>query len=156
MGPLQPSHEFGYILTCIDHFTCWPEAISLFLISPLKLLPMHLFRAGYITFNVDTDRGCKFKSTKWNQLIYMQMLGCKRIQTAFYHPAANELLNVLISNILDRFSTICITEFQKLQSWLKVKIFDLSLRLTKVQHHYSLTNAFKLVFSDKTYCKVDF
>ena len=33
---------------------------------------------------------------------------------------------------------------------------NLSLRLSKVQHHYSLTYAFKLVFSDKTYCKVDF
>ena len=30
------------------------------------------------------------------------------------------------------------------------------LRLTKIQHHYSLTNAFQLVFLDKTYCKVDF
>ena len=28
--------------------------------------------------------------------------------------------------------------------------------LTKVQHHYSLTNAFQLVFSGKAYCKVDF
>ena len=35
-------------------------------------------------------------------------------------------------------------------------MFNLSLRLTKVQHHYSLTNAFQLVFSGKAYCKVDF
>ena len=28
--------------------------------------------------------------------------------------------------------------------------------LTKVQHHYSLTNAFQLNFSGKAYCKVDF
>ena len=26
MGPLPPSHGFNYILTCIDHFTRWPEA----------------------------------------------------------------------------------------------------------------------------------
>ena len=25
MGPLLPSHGFSYILTCIDHFTHWPE-----------------------------------------------------------------------------------------------------------------------------------
>ena len=30
------------------------------------------------------------------------------------------------------------------------------LRLTKIQHHYSLTNAFQRVFLDKAYCKVDF
>ena len=28
--------------------------------------------------------------------------------------------------------------------------------LTKVQHHFSLTNAFQPVFSGKAYCKVDF
>ena len=47
-------------------------------------------------------------------------------------------------------------EFRNFPSWLYVEIFDLSFRLTKVQHHYSLTNAFQLVFSDKAYCKVDF
>ena len=36
-----------------------------------------------------------------------------------------------------------------------LEIFDLPLRLTKVQHHYSLTNAFQLVFSGKAYCKVE-
>ena len=35
-------------------------------------------------------------------------------------------------------------------------VFDLLLRLTKVQHRYSLTNAFQLVFLGKAYCKVDF
>ena len=45
-----------------------------------------------------------------------------------------------------------IGEFQNFQSWLLVEIFDLSLHLTKVQHHYSLTNAFQLVFSGKAYC----
>ena len=47
-------------------------------------------------------------------------------------------------------------EFRNFQSWLKVEIFDLSFRLTKIQHHYSLTNAFQPVFSGKAYCKVDF
>ena len=37
-------------------------------------------------------------------------------------------------------------EFRNFQNWLYVKILNLSLRLTKVQHHYSLTNAFQLVF----------
>ena len=46
-------------------------------------------------------------------------------------------------------------EFRNFQSWL-VKIFNLSLRLTKEQHHYSLTNAFQPVFSGKAHCKVDF
>ena len=47
-------------------------------------------------------------------------------------------------------------EFRNFQIRVLVKIFDLSFRLTKVQHHYSLTNEFQLVFSGKAYCKVDF
>ena len=47
-------------------------------------------------------------------------------------------------------------EFRNFQSWLQVEIFDLSLHLTKVQHHYSLTNGFQPVFLGKAYCKVDF
>ena len=29
VGPLPSSNGFTYLLTCIDHFTRWPEAISL-------------------------------------------------------------------------------------------------------------------------------
>ena len=36
------------------------------------------------------------------------------------------------------------------------EIFEFSLRLTKIQHHYSLTNVFQRVFLDIAYCKVDF
>ena len=39
---------------------------------------------------------------------------------------------------------------------LLCEISGASFRLTKVQHHYSLTNPFQLVFSGKAYCKVDF
>ena len=41
--------------------------------------------------------------------------------------------------------------FEIFKSWLYVEMFDLSLRLTKVQHHYSLTNAFQSFFSGKAY-----
>ena len=34
--------------------------------------------------------------------------------------------------------------------------FEFLLCLTKVQHYYSLTNAFQWVFSDTTYWRVDF
>ena len=37
-----------------------------------------------------------------------------------------------------------------------VKIFDLSLHLTKVQHHYSLTNAFQPVFRVKPIVRLIF
>ena len=34
--------------------------------------------------------------------------------------------------------------------------YSLVASLTKVQHHFSLTNALQPVFSGKAYCKVDF
>ena len=37
-------------------------------------------------------------------------------------------------------------KFRKFQNWLLAEILEFSLRLTKIQHHYSLTNAFQRVF----------
>ena len=37
-----------------------------------------------------------------------------------------------------------------------IKTFEFLLRLTKVQHHYSSTNAFQVPFSGKVNCKVVF
>ena len=46
VGPLPPSQGFTYILTCINHFTHWPEAIPITdLIA--ELLLVHSFMVGY-------------------------------------------------------------------------------------------------------------
>ena len=37
-------------------------------------------------------------------------------------------------------------KFRKFQNWLQAELFVFSLHLTKIQHHYSLTNAFQRVF----------
>ena len=47
-------------------------------------------------------------------------------------------------------------KFQNFKNLLQIEMLGFSLRLTKVQHYYSSTNAFKLVFSAKAYCKVIF
>ena len=46
-----------------------------------------------------------------------------------------------------------ISKFSKLAVGRNIRLVA---SLTKVQHHYSLTNAFQPVFSSKAYCKVDF
>ena len=43
-------------------------------------------------------------------------------------------------------------EFSKLAVGRNIRLVA---SLTKVQHHFSLTNAFQPVFSGKAYCKVD-
>ena len=40
-------------------------------------------------------------------------------------------------------------EFRIFLNSLYIKSFDFSLCLTKIQHHYSTTNAFQVVFSGK-------
>ena len=46
-----------------------------------------------------------------------------------------------------------ISKFSKLAVGRNIRVVA---SLTKVQHHFSLTNAFQPVFSGKAYCKVDF
>ena len=95
VGPLPPAQGFTYILTCIDHFTRWPEAIPITNITAHTVA--HAFIHGWIfrfgvPSTVTTDRGRQFKSALWSQL--MQLLGCKCICTTSYHPAANGLIEL--------------------------------------------------------------
>ena len=40
VGPLPPSSGYTYILTCIDHFTSWPEATEILLRKQLLKLSL--------------------------------------------------------------------------------------------------------------------
>ena len=93
VGPLPSSHGFSYILTYIDCFTHWPEAVLITDITAETVT--HAFIQCWISrfgvpSTITTDRGCQFESAMWNQLI--QLLGCKRIRTTSYHPAANGVI----------------------------------------------------------------
>jgi len=93
VGPLPSSHGFSYILTCIDHFTRWPEVIPITDITAETVA--RGFIQGWISrfsvpSTVTTDRGRQFESSLWSNL--MQLLGCKRIRTTSYHLVANGLI----------------------------------------------------------------
>ncbi len=93
VGPLPPSQGYTYLLTCVDRFTRWPEAIPLPNITTEAVA--HAFLSGWISrFGVPTtltsDRGSQFESGLWSQL--MNLLGIHRTRTTAYHPCANGLV----------------------------------------------------------------
>ena len=69
--PLPPSQGFTHLLTVVDHFTWWLEAIPVTNTSALSLaralLQNWVSRFG-TPQHITSDRGSQFTSTLWSQL----------------------------------------------------------------------------------------
>ena len=93
VGPQPTSQGYSYLLTCVDHFTRWPEAILIIDIAAETVA--QAFVSGWIArfgvpSTITTDRGAQFESSLWAKL--MRLLGTQRIRTTAYHPIANGLV----------------------------------------------------------------
>nr|VZI25588.1 unnamed protein product [Spirometra erinaceieuropaei] len=93
VGPLPLSNGCSYLLTCVDRFTWWPEAIPLPDITALTVVKAFLSRWFAIfgaPSTITTERGAQFGSKLFQSLL--SFLGCTRICTTAYHPAANGMV----------------------------------------------------------------
>ncbi len=93
VGPLPPSNGFTYLLTCVDRFTRWAEAIPMpnqEADTIVKAFVSRWIAVFGAPSTITTDRGAQFESTLFRTLL--NFLGCTRIRTTAYHPASNGMV----------------------------------------------------------------
>nr|VZI42160.1 unnamed protein product [Spirometra erinaceieuropaei] len=93
VGPLPLSDGCSYLLTCVDRYTRWPEAIPLSDIAAPTVVKAFLSRWVAIfgaPSTITTGCGAQFESNFFQSLL--SFLGCTRIRTTAYHPAANGMV----------------------------------------------------------------
>ena len=93
VGPLPPSRDQIYILTCIDRHSRWIEAIPLGRATAETVALA--FMSGWVSrFGapkvIISDRGAQFDSTVW--LNMLSSIGATRNRTTAYHPESNGMI----------------------------------------------------------------
>ena len=93
VGPLPYANGFRYLLTCVDRFTRWPEAIPIVDIRAETVADA--FFSGWIArygtpATITTDRGAQFESKLWDNLC--NQFGIIRNRTTCYHPQSNGMV----------------------------------------------------------------
>ena len=96
VGPLPPSQGFTYLLTMIDRFTRWPEAIPL--VNTEAEVLARTFSSEWIARHgvpeqITSDRGPQFTSQLWTNVC--ELMGMSVNHTSAYHPQANGLVERL-------------------------------------------------------------
>uniref|UniRef100_L7LZ63 RNA-directed DNA polymerase n=1 Tax=Rhipicephalus pulchellus TaxID=72859 RepID=L7LZ63_RHIPC len=93
VGPLPLCQGQSYLLTCIDRFTRWPEAVPIPDMTADTVARAFIFhwvaRFG-VPATVTTDRGTQFESALFASVT--RLLGTYRIRTTAYHPISNGIV----------------------------------------------------------------
>ena len=93
VGPLPASKGHTHLLTIVDRFTRWPEAIPLCSTDTATIgnaFAMHWVARFGVPTDITSDRGAQFTSDVWSAL--SESLGAKLHRTTAYHPQSNGLV----------------------------------------------------------------
>ena len=93
VGPLPESEGNIYLLTIIDRYSRWLEAVPLAAATAVDCAKA-LIRSWISRFgtpqDITTDQGPQFTSALWSEL--MSALGVKTLRTTSYHPQCNGMV----------------------------------------------------------------
>ena len=93
VSPLPPSQGFSYLLTVVDRFTRWPEAIPVADISAKtcsRAFLAHWVARFGVPSSMTSDRGRQFVSELWRKTA--ALMGASTNATTAYHPQSNGMV----------------------------------------------------------------
>lgn len=93
VGPFPPYDSSTYMLTMIERFTRWPEAIPI-VNTQAKTICNAIFNQWISRFGcplvITTDQGSHMRSALFAE--FAKMLGTQKIHTTAYHPISNGII----------------------------------------------------------------
>ncbi|GFX10862.1 retrovirus-related Pol polyprotein from transposon 412 [Trichonephila clavipes] len=93
VGPLPPSEGPHYLLTIIDCFSRWPEAIPIPDMQA-KTICRTIFDTWISRFGcpsvITSDQGTQMRSSMYTE--FTRMLGTEKIKTTTYNPISNGIV----------------------------------------------------------------
>lgn len=108
VGPLNQSNGYSYLLTIIDRFSRWPDAIPLRNINTdtiVNAIIYHWISKFGVPCEVTTDQGTQFESLLFRALT--QIMGSHKIRTTAYHPQSNGVVERFHRHLKSSIRAVC-------------------------------------------------